>query len=53
MAKRPTRQRKEDKLLHPRATAEQVRCDLALGPFDAAVRAADRNGCYGIGVVID
>jgi len=51
IAKRPTRQRKEDKLLYPAATAEQVRCDLALGPFDAAVRAMDRK--YGVDMLME
>jgi hypothetical protein len=43
MAQKPTRQRKDDRLLHPAATAEQIRCDAALGPFDTAIRAADRR----------
>jgi hypothetical protein len=43
MAQKPTRQRKDDRLLHPAATAEQIRCDAALGPFDTAVRAMDRK----------
>ena len=43
MAQRPTRQKKEDRLTNPGATAAQIRCDVCLGPFDQAVRAADRK----------
>jgi hypothetical protein len=43
MAQRPTRQKKEDRLTNPRATAAQIRCDVCLGPFDQAVRAADKR----------
>lgn len=43
MASKPTRQRKEDRLTNPGATAAQIRCDVCLGPFDNAVRAMDRK----------
>lgn len=43
MAQRPTRQRKEDRITNPGATAEQIRCDVCLGPFDQAVREMDRK----------
>ncbi len=50
MAQKPTRQRKDDRLLHPAATAEQIRCDAALGPFDTAVRAMDRRVAVVLGL---
>lgn len=43
MAQRPTRQRKEDRLVNPGSTAAQIRCDAVLGPFDVAVRAMDKK----------
>ena len=43
MAKRPTHQKKYDTLLHGKATQAQVRCDMVLAPFDAAVRAAEKK----------
>lgn len=43
MANRPTRQRKEDRLVNPGATAAQIKCDMCLGPFDTAVRAMDKK----------
>lgn len=43
MANRPTRQRKEDRLTSPGATAEQIRCDVIVGPFDQAVREMDKR----------
>ena len=42
MAQRPTRQKKHDTLIHGKTTAEQVRCDMALAPFDHAVREMDK-----------
>jgi hypothetical protein len=46
MAQRPTRQKKDDRVLHKDATANEIKADLALAPFDAAVREMDRK--YGI-----
>jgi len=46
MAQRPTRQKKDDRILHKGATANEIKADLALAPFDAAVREMDRK--YGI-----
>lgn len=43
MAKRPTHQKKYDTLLHGQTTATQVRCDMALAPFDHACRELDRR----------
>lgn len=43
MANRPTRQRKEDRIVSPGATAPQIRCDVSLGPFDQAVREMDKK----------
>jgi hypothetical protein len=41
MAKRPTRQKKDDRILNRGATANQIRADLSLAPFDRAVSLAD------------
>jgi hypothetical protein len=35
------RPNKADRLTHPGATAEEIRCNFALGPFDKAARAMD------------
>ena len=35
---RPKRERKSDRLIHPGATANQIKCDFALAPFDKAAR---------------
>ncbi len=43
MAQRPTRQKKDDRILHKGATANEIKSDLALAPFDAAVREMDRK----------
>jgi hypothetical protein len=43
MAKRPTRQKKDDRVLHKGATANEIKADLALAPFDAAVREMDKR----------
>ena len=37
----PRREKKHDRLFGHQASAEQLRCDMALAPFDGAVRAAD------------
>lgn len=49
MANRPTRQKKDDRILHKGATANAIRADLSLAPFDAAVRAMDRK--WGVDVL--
>lgn len=38
---RPQRHRKEDRLIHSGASAQEVVCDMATGPFDRAAREAD------------
>ena len=43
MASRPTRQKKDDRILHKGATANQIKADLSLAPFDKAVRDADKR----------
>lgn len=43
MAQRPTRQKKDDRILHKGATANQIKADLSLAPFDAACREADKR----------
>jgi hypothetical protein len=43
MAQRPTRQKKDDRILHKSATANEIKADLALAPFDAAVREMNRK----------
>jgi hypothetical protein len=49
MAQRPTRQKKDDRILHKGATANEIKSDLALAPFDAAVREMDRR--WGVDVL--
>lgn len=41
MAKRPRRQKMEDRLIRQDASKEQIRCDLAVAPFDRAAREMD------------
>jgi hypothetical protein len=43
MAQRPTRQKKDDRVLHKGSTANEIKSDLALAPFDAAVREMDKR----------
>ena len=43
MAQRPTRQKKNDRILHKGATANAIKADLSLAPFDKAVRDADKR----------
>jgi hypothetical protein len=43
---RPTRQKKEDRLIHHKASQAQVSCDLALGRLDTAAR--KMNAKWGI-----
>jgi hypothetical protein len=49
MAQRPTRQKKDDRILHKGATANEIKADLSLAPFDKAVRAMDRR--WGVDVL--
>jgi hypothetical protein len=37
----PQRQRKDDRLIHPKATPDEIKSDFALGPLDTATRAMD------------
>lgn len=41
MGKRPRRQKLEDRLIRQDANKEEIKCDLALAPFDRAAREAD------------
>ena len=41
--KRPTRQRKADRQLHSGISAEEIRCDYALAPFDRLAAEMDRK----------
>lgn len=43
MAQRPNRQKKDDRILHKAATANSIRADLSLAPFDKAVREMDKR----------
>ncbi len=40
---RPTRQKKDDRILHKGATANEIKADLSLAPFDKAVREMDKR----------
>jgi hypothetical protein len=39
---KPRRERKSDRLIHPGATATQIKCDFALAPFDRMANEIDR-----------
>ena len=41
MAKRPRRKKLDDRLIQPDARADEIRCDLAIAPFDRAAREMD------------
>ena len=41
MGKRPRRQKLEDRLIRQDANKEEIKCDLALAPFDRAAREMD------------
>jgi hypothetical protein len=43
MAQRPTRKKKEDRILSKSATAAEIRADLSLAPFDHAAREMDKK----------
>lgn len=40
---KPKRQRKADRIIHQGASAEEIRCDYALGPFDRVACEMDRK----------
>jgi hypothetical protein len=40
---KPRRERKSDRLIHPGATATQIKCDFALAPFDKIARDMDHK----------
>lgn len=40
---KPKRERKSDRLIHPGATATQIKCDFALAPFDKIARDMDHK----------
>lgn len=43
MTQRPRRQHKSDRLVSPDASAEQIRCDMAVAPFDRLARTMDER----------
>lgn len=43
MSKRPHRQNKGDRLIHPGASADEIRCDHAVAPFDRVAREMERR----------
>ena len=43
MPQTPTRHNKDDRILHKGATANEIRADLSLAPFDKAVREMDKR----------
>ncbi len=43
MAQRPMRKKKDDRILTKGATAEEIRADLSLAPFDHAAREMDKK----------
>jgi hypothetical protein len=51
MTKRPTRQRKADRLIHPGRSAEEIQCDYALGPFDRM--AIDMDQKWGVDMLVE
>lgn len=51
MTKKPTRQRKSDRLLYPGISAEERLCDYALGPFDRM--AFDMDKKWGVDVLVE
>lgn len=40
---KPKRERKSDRLIHPGATATQIKCDFALAPFDRMANEMDHK----------
>ena len=50
-AKRPTRQRKADRMMHSGVTPEELQCDYALGPFDLTAYDMDRK--WGVDMLVE
>lgn len=49
--KRPTRQRKSDRMLHSGVTQEEIRCDFALAPLDHMAHQLDHK--WGVDVLVE
>lgn len=48
--KRPTYQKKTDRVIHPQASADDIKCDIALAGFTRACEQMDKK--WGIGVLV-
>ena len=48
--KRPTYQKKTDRVIHPQASADDIKCDIALAAFTRASELMDKK--WGIGVLV-
>lgn len=51
MTKRPTRQRKSDRMIHHGVSQEEIQCDYALGPFDRMAVEMDRK--WGVDMLVE
>ena len=49
--KRPTRQRKSDRIIHPGISQEEIQCDYALGPFDRMAHDMDKK--WGVDMLVE
>jgi hypothetical protein len=49
--KRPTRQRKADRMIHAGISQEEIQCDYALGPFDRM--AFDMDKKWGVDMLVE
>lgn len=49
MTKKPTRQRKADRLIYPSMSQQEIQCDYALGPFDRMAHDMDKK--WGVDVL--
>lgn len=49
--KRPTRQRKSDRMIHHGVSQEEIQCDYALGPFDRMAVEMDRK--WGVDMLVE
>jgi hypothetical protein len=49
--KRPTRQRKADRMIHAGVSQEEIQCDYALGPFDRM--AFDMDKKWGVDMLVE
>lgn len=49
MTKKPTRQRKADRLIHSSLSQQEIQCDYALGPFDRIAHDMDKK--WGVDVL--